>query len=50
MTKNDNQNTGAKLVTIPLRVNPETIEENGQLVQISSAIRFDWSVASAFIG
>ena len=34
MTKNDNQNTGAKLVTIPLRVNPETIEENGQVGQI----------------
>ena len=34
MTKNDNQKTGAKLVTIPLRVNPETIEENGQVGQI----------------
>ena len=34
MTKNDNQNTAAKLVTIPLRVNPETIEENGQVGQI----------------
>ena len=34
MTKNDNQNTAAKLVTIPLRVNPETIEENGQVGKI----------------
>lgn len=34
MTKNDNQNTGAKLVTIPLRVNPETIKENGQVGKI----------------
>ena len=33
-TEFDNQNTGAKLVSIPLRVNPETIEENGQAGQI----------------
>ena len=34
MKKHDNQNTGAKQVTIPLRVNPETIEENGQAGKI----------------
>lgn len=33
-TRIDNQNTGAKLVSIPLRVNPETIEENGQVGKI----------------
>ena len=31
---NQNNNTGAKLVSIPLRVNPETVEENGQVGQI----------------
>ena len=35
-TKNGNQYNGAKLVRVPLRVNPETIEENGQVGKVRS--------------
>ena len=33
---NHNGNNGAKLVKLPLRVNPETIEENGQVGKVRS--------------